>query len=90
MYITIIQLYVYAVLIQFVVSSCRNNCVGLTYCQRLDQMIDFDSGGVPKHLGQIAVSMREWEGSISDGFDLTPAEIESIKYKYKDNLELQK
>ena len=73
------------------VSSCHNNCVGgLTYCQKLDQMLDFDSSGVPKHLGQIADSMREWEGSIADGFGLIPADVEDIKCKYKDNLKLQK
>ena len=82
------QLYVHVVLI--VVSLCCNNCVGgLTYCQKLDQMLDFDSGGVPKHLGQIADSMREWEGSIADGFGLTPAEVKSIKHN-EDKLELQK
>ena len=62
---------------------------GLTYCQRLDQMLDFDSGGVPKHLGQIANSMREWEGDIAEGLGLSIAEVESIKYN-KDKLELQK
>ena len=79
-------------IVLIVVSSLyHNNCVGgLTYCQRLDQVLDLDSGGVPKHLGQIADSMCEWEGRIAEGFGLTPAEVESIKYKYKDNLELQK
>ena len=80
----------HAVLIQFVVSSlCYNNCVGLTYCQKLDQILDFDSGGVPKHLGQIADIMCEWEGRIAEGFGLTTAEVKSIKHN-EDKLELQK
>ena len=53
-------------------------------------MLDFGSGGVPKHLGQIADSMCEWEGRIAEGLGLTPAEVESIKYNNKDKLELQK
>ena len=78
-------------IVLIVISSlCRNNCVGgLTYCQRLDQVLDVDSGGVSKHLGQIADSMHEWEGSIAEGLGLTPAEVESIKYN-KNKLEFQK
>ena len=72
-----------------VISSCHNNCVGgLTYCQRLDQILDFDSGGVPKHLGQIADSIDEWEGRIAEGLGLTTTEVNSIKHS-KDKLELQ-
>ena len=71
-------------------SLCRINYVGgLTYCQRLDQVLDVDSGGVSKHLGQIADIMCEWEGRVAEGLGLTPAEVESIKYN-KDKLELQK
>ena len=61
---------------------------GLTY--RFDQVLDHDSGGVPIHLGQIADTICEWEGRLAEGLGLTPAEVENIKYKYKDNLELQK
>ena len=45
--------------------------------------------GVPRHLGQIADAMHEWEGSIADQLRLAPAEIDAIKIKYPHNLQLQ-
>ena len=51
-------------------------------------MIDED--GVPRHLGQIAAFMDEWEGPISDNLELTVAEIENIKEEYKSKPLLQK
>lgn len=43
----------------------------------LDKEIDED--GVPKHLGQIAAFMDQWEGPISDNLGLTEAEVKNIK-----------
>ena len=54
-----------------------------------DQVLDFESGGVSKHLGQIADSMYEWEGSVAEQLGLTPAEIAAIKMKYPGELRLQ-
>ena len=55
----------------------------------LDQVLDFENGGVSKHLGQIADSMYEWEGPVAEQLGLTPAEIASIKLKYPSELGLQ-
>ena len=55
----------------------------------LDQVLDFENGGVPKHLGEIADSMYEWEGPVAEQLDLTPADIAAIKTKYPDELRLQ-
>ena len=55
----------------------------------LDQVLDFENGGVSKHLGQIADSMYEWEGPVSEQLCLTPAEIVAIKLKYPFELGLQ-
>lgn len=52
-------------------------------------MIDSDTGGVPKHLGQIADSMAEWEGKIADKLELTEADVAGIKKKHPSNLKLQ-
>ena len=42
-------------------------------------MLDFEHGGVPRHLGQIADSMNEWEGSVADQLGLVPADVAAIK-----------
>ena len=55
----------------------------------LDQVLDFENGGVSKHLGQIADSMYEWEGPVAEQLGLTPAEIAAIKLKYPSELGLQ-
>ena len=55
----------------------------------LDQVVDYSSGGVPKHLGKIADSMSEWEGSIAEQLGLTPAEVAAIKTKHPLELSLQ-
>ena len=52
-------------------------------------MIDFEHAGVSKHLGQIAVIMREWEGKIVDELQLTPADVADIKLKHPFHLKLQ-
>ena len=57
--------------------------------QLLDKVIDADSHGIPKHLGQIADSMTEWEGRISDELKLTQADVASIHTKHPRNLKLQ-
>ena len=56
---------------------------------QLDKEIDADGHGVLKHLGQIADSMTEWEGRISDELKLTPADVASIHTKHPRNLKLQ-
>ena len=43
--------------------------------QKLDQVLDFENGGVSKHLGQIADSMHEWEGTIAEGLGLTVPDV---------------
>ena len=53
-------------------------------------MLDDENNGVPKHLGEIADTMCEWEGKIAEQLCLMPAEVENIKCKCKDNLKLQK
>ena len=53
----------------------------------LDKEIDED--GSPRHLGQIAAFMDEWEGSISDNLELTVADVESIKKEHPSKLHLQ-
>ena len=70
--------------------------IQLQYCKyiylcstRLDQVLDFENDGVSKHLGQIADSMCEWEGPISEGLNLTPADIAGIKIKHPGELKLQ-
>ena len=57
--------------------------------QMLDQVLDFVNGGVSKHLGQIADSMYEWEGSVAEQLGLTPAEIAAVKIKHPGELSLQ-
>ena len=52
-------------------------------------MIDFESHGVSKHLGQIADSMYEWEWRIADELGLTSADDADIKTKHPSNLRLQ-
>ena len=56
---------------------------------QLDKEIDAGGHGVFKHLGQIADSMTEWEGRISDELKLTPADVASIHVKHPRNLKLQ-
>ena len=56
---------------------------------QLDKVVDGDSHGVLKHIGQIADSMTEWEGRISDELKLTPADVASIHKKHPSNLKLQ-
>ena len=57
--------------------------------QKLDQVLDFESGGVSTHLGQIADAMHEWEGPIAEQLGLTRADIAAIKTKYPGELRLQ-
>ena len=45
----------------------------------LDKALDFEHKGVPRHLGQIADSMSEWEGPIANQLELTPADVAAIK-----------
>lgn len=49
----------------------------------LDQVIGY------AHIGQIAEKVRQWEGRLSDGLELPPPDVESIKTKYGGQLKLQ-
>ena len=55
----------------------------------LDQFLDYGSGGVSKHLGQIADSMNEWEGSVAEELELSPADIIAIKTAHPSNFKQQ-
>ena len=54
-----------------------------------DQVLDFNNDGVPRHLGQIADNMHEWEGSIAEQLGLTLANVAAIKKQYQTELKLQ-
>ena len=58
----------------------------------LDKVIDSQQGGpqVHKHLGMIADSMAEWEGSIAAELKLSHDDIAMIKAKHPANLRLQR
>ena len=60
----------------------------LSNVYKLDQVIDAENRS-SKHLGQIADSMTEWEGTIADNLDLTPSDVKAIKTKYQNELHLQ-
>ena len=55
----------------------------------LNKEIDSNNNGVPIHIGQIANNMTQWEGHISDGLNLTLADVAYIKAKYPLNLVMQ-
>ena len=57
--------------------------------QMLDKVLDFENDRVSKHLGQIAESMYEWEGSVAEQLGLTPADIAAIKAEHPGKLKLQ-
>ena len=70
--------------------------MNLSYCtdytlnsENLNQVVDHDSGGVSQHLGQIADSMYEWEGSVADQLGLSRADVSAIKTAHSTNLNLQ-
>ena len=56
---------------------------------KLDDVVDSRSSGVPKCLGQIAVSMYEWEGVVADELGLTRADIAEIKARYPHEMKQQ-
>ena len=80
-------MYVYVV--KFLFTGLLWSSIFGPYRSKLDLVIDSENGGVPRHQGQIADSMDEWEGSIADGLGLTPAEVAFIKMKYPNQLNLQ-
>ena len=51
--------------------------------------MDFEHGGVSKHLGHIADAMYEWEGPIDEQLELTRADVAAINTKYPSELKLQ-
>ena len=52
-------------------------------------MIDDANNGVPKHLGQIADAMYEWEGRIADELGLSLVDVADIKLNNPTQLRLQ-
>ena len=62
---------------------------------KLDLEIDYehrDERGqlIPRHLGEIARSMTDWEGVIADHLGLSEPVRREIRCKYPNRLELQK
>ena len=55
----------------------------------LNKVLDFEHDGVPKHLGQIADAMYEWEGPIAEQLELTKVDVAAINKKYPGELKLQ-
>ena len=55
----------------------------------LTDVLDSKWGGVPKHSGQIADFMSQWEGSVAEHLELTSADVAHIKAKYPGQLKLQ-
>ena len=64
-------------------------CLFLLVVTMLNKEIDSDSGGVPKHLGEIAESIAEWEGKIAEELGLTEADVADIKYKWPSGHRMQ-
>ena len=60
-----------------------------TLSDGMNLILDCENNGVSKHLGQIADSMSEWEGSIAEELGLTSANVACIKKKYPNELNLQ-
>ena len=55
----------------------------------LDDVLDSKSSGVAKHLGEIADSMCEWEGSVAENLELTQADVANIKTEFPKKMNLQ-
>ena len=56
---------------------------------RLNQVLDSENGGVPKHLGKIADFIYEWKGKVAEELGLTRSDVSNIKQRYQDRLDLQ-
>ena len=52
-------------------------------------MIDSGHSGVPRHLGQIADTMYEWEGPVADSLGLHQTDVAEIKEAHPGKLKLQ-
>ena len=50
--------------------------------------VDIEIAG--KHIGEIADFMAEWEGPIAENLKLRKSDVEEIKAKYPQKLNLQK
>ena len=69
--------------------------VPLTLQWKLDQEIDFENRSIsgqtiPKHLGRIADSMTEWEGTVADCLGLSLPDRHDIKENYPNKPKLQR
>ena len=67
--------------------SSKPGCIDTTH--QLDQLLDCNSGGVSKYLGQIADSMHEWEGPVAEELGLSLADISVIRTAHPTNFNLQ-
>ena len=57
--------------------------------QKLDLQLDSYNQGVSQHLGKIADSIPQWEGAIAEALELTQVDVEAIKAKHPNKLDLQ-
>ena len=88
--------YLLAIIIMITLTSCNNDSwndhVSFVFIGKrhlLHEEIDACNDGVSKHLGQIADSMTEWEGKISEQLLLTSADVAKIRTRHPNKLELQ-
>jgi hypothetical protein len=89
--LTYLLTYVLGVAVPFIQHKASDNLlvaprIGL---DRLNLVLDSENGGVPKHLGEIAEQMYEWEGKVSDELGLTKPDVNNIKELHKNQLKLQ-
>ena len=67
---------------QILITVCYSSLMISTsvgHSHRLEEVLDFQHDGVSLHLGQIANSMSEWEGSVADQLGLGLADVAAIK-----------
>ena len=54
-----------------------------------NQRLDAGNDEVPRHAGQIADGMHEWEGPLSERLGLTDTDVAEIKTEHPEKLKLQ-
>ena len=52
-------------------------------------VLDKQHDAIPQHLGKIATHIHEWEGAVAEALELTLSDVEGIKTKHPNNLQLQ-
>ena len=55
----------------------------------LDDELDRYNDGVPKHLGQIADTVIDWECRLAEELGLTPSDVSTINVKHPKNQKRQ-